>query len=483
MTDFSNISAVPRRGSSGPGFDLRPSEDYMALLLTCTLPPRNIEIIVGRIRNELGDLGINTEDRLEEALARFHKAVPQGPHLENVVLLEGSPPTPPIDETIRWSGNYLAKGFVIDPETGRADYRRKVADVSVSSGQVLAEIIPGQPGKNGHDVFGRTVPPRAPRPVVIHEGKNVRFDPARRSYSAGVSGRIRYVDKVLSVDDVLRVAGDAGLRTGNINHPGALVVGRDIQCDTEVIASGDIDVGENIEDATVESGGNITVQGGISCKVKGTIKVAGNLHARFVRNAVIEAGGDIYIDREINQCQIRTRGAVIVKQGRIVGGSIIALKGIETGDLGSDACIPTELTVGKDYTMETLIAEKRAAVESAKSIVLKLRDAVAPLRSKRDSLSPPMKQKLALMLDELQKREVVFAGLEKELDRLFRSIQAAATNQIYVHGKIYPDNLVQVGAQIKKIKETVNGPLRVGLKEGKLGFFRLKENEGLQSSQ
>jgi hypothetical protein len=87
------------------------------------------------------------------------------------------------------------------------------------------------------------------------------------------------------------------------------------------------------------------------------------------------------------------------------------------------------------------------------------------------------------MLDELQKREVVFAGLEKELDRLFRSIQAAATNQIYVHGKIYPDNLVQVGAQIKKIKESVNGPLRVGLKEGKLGFFRLKENEGLQSSQ
>ena len=482
MTDFSNPSAHARRGTSGPGFDRRPSEDYMALLLTCTLPPRNIDIIVGRIRNELGDLGISTEERMNEALERFHKAVPQGPHLENVVLLEGMPPAPPLDESIRWNGNFLAKGFVVDPETGKADYRRKVADVSVTSGQVLAEIIPGQPGKNGHDVFGRVVPPRAPRAVAIHEGKNVRFEPGRRSYTAGVSGRIRFVEKVLSVDDVFRVDGDAGLRTGNINHPGALIVGRDIQCDTEIVASGDIDVGENIEDATVESGGNITVQGGISCKVKGTIKVAGNLHARFIRNAVIEAGGDIFIDREINQCHIRTRGAVIVKHGRIVGGSIIALKGIETGDLGSDACIPAEIIVGKDYTMETLIAEKRAAVESSKSVVLKLLDAVAPLRSKRDSLTPPMKQKLALMLDELQKREVVYAGLEKELDRLFRSIQAAATNQIYVHGKIYPDNLVQVGAQIKKIKESVNGPLRVGLKEGKLGFFRLKENEGLQSS-
>lgn len=480
MTDIPNTPVPHRRGTSGPGFDLRPSDDYLTLLLTCTLPPRNIDIIVGRIRNELGDLGITSEERIAEALARFEKAVPRGPHLENVVLLEGMPPAPPIDETIRWSGNFLAKGFVIDPETGRADYRRKVADVSVVNGQVLAEIVPGQPGKNGHDVFGRVVPPRAPRPVVIHEGKNVRFDPMRRNFTALVSGRIRFVSKVLSVDDVLHVDGSAGLRTGNINHPGALIVSRDIQSDTEVIATGDIDVGENIEDAIVESGGNLTVQGGISCKVKGTIKVAGNLHARFMRNVVIECGGDIYVDREINQCHIRTRGAVIAKHGRIVGGSIIALKGVETGDLGSDACIPTELTVGKDYTMETLIAEKKAAVESAKVVVLKLREAVAPLRSKRDSLSPPMRQKLAMMQDELQKREATFAGLEKDLDRLFRSIQAAATNQIFVHGKIFPDNTIQVGAQLKKIKERVNGPLRVGLKDGKLGFFRLKENEGLQ---
>jgi hypothetical protein len=91
-----------------------------------------------------------------------------------------------------------------------------------------------------------------------------------------------------------------------------------------------------------------------------------------------------------------------------------------------------------------------------------------------------MKQQLAMMQEELEKREASFAKLEKELDRLFRSIQAAATNQIYIHGKIYPDNTIQVGAQLKKIKERVNGPLRVGLKDGKLGFFRLKGNEGLQ---
>jgi uncharacterized protein (DUF342 family) len=479
MTDLPNTPVLHRRGSGGPGFDLRPSDDYMTLLLTCTLPPRTIEIIVGRIRNELGDLGISSEERIAEALARFEKAVPHGPQLEDVVLLEGMPPVPPIDESIRWSGNFLAKGFVVDPATGRADYRRKLADVSVASGQMLAEIIPGQPGKNGQDVFGRVVPPRAPRPVVIHEGKNVRFDPIQRSFTATVSGRIRFVGKVLSVDDVLHVDGSAGLRTGNINHPGALIVSRDIQSDTEVIATGDIDVGENIEDATVESSGNLTVQGGISCKVKGTINVAGNVHARFMRNATVEAGGDIYVDREINQCHIRTRGAVIVKSGRIVGGSIIALKGVETCDLGSDACIPTELTVGKDYTMEALIAEKKAAVESAKSVVLKLRDAVAPLRSKRESLSPPMRQKLAMMQEELERREVSFATVEKELNRLFRSIQAAASNQIYVHGKIYPDNTIQVGAQLKKIKECVNGPLRVGLKDGKLTFFRLKNNEGL----
>lgn len=481
MNDFSNTAATTKRSATGPGFDLRPSEDYMALLLTCTLPPRNIEIIIGRIRNELGDLGINDDDRVNEALARFQKAVPNGPHLENIVLLEGFPPAPPIDESIRWNGNFLEKGFVVDPVTGKADYRRKIADVSVTQGQLLAEIVPGQPGKNGHDVFGRVVPPRDPRPVKIHEGKNVGYSPAGRCFTAEVSGRIRFVADVLSVDDVFKIEGNVGLRTGNINHPGALIITRDIQTQSEVIASGDIDVGESIEDAVVESGGNLTVQGGISFKERGLIKVAGNLHARFIRNAIIEAGGDVYVEREINQCQIRTRGSVIVSQGRIVGGSILALRGIETGDLGSDACIPSELTVGKDYTMESVIAEKRALVESSKAIVLKLRDAVAPLRTKRDSLSPPMKLKLAQMLDELQKRESVFAAQERELEGLFRSIHAAANNQIFVQGRIFPDNLVQVGAQVKKIKEKVAGPLKMALRDGKLVFLKLKPGESLNN--
>lgn len=482
MTDYTNVPAINRRSSGGPGFDLRPSEDYMSLLLSCTLPPRNIEIIVGRIRSELGDLGINTEERIGEALARFEKAVPQGPQLENVVLLEGFPPTPPVDEVIRWNGNFLEKGFVVDPVTGRADYRRKIADVSVTQGQLLAEILPSVPGKNGHDVFGRVVPPREPRPAKIHEGKHVRYNAATRSFTAEVNGRIRYVADVLSVDDVFKIEGNVGLRTGNIDHPGALIVTGDIQSQSEVKATGDIDVGENIEDAVVESGGNLTVHGGISFKERGVIKVAGNLHARFIRNANIEAGGDVYIDRELNQCHIRTRGAVIVKQGRIVGGSIIALRGIETIDLGSDACIPAELTTGKDHTLESAIAEKRAALESAKSVVLKLREAVAPLRAKRDSLTPPMKQKLALMQEELQKREVQLATQERELEGLFRNIHAAAVNHIYIHGRLHPENLLQVGAQVKKIREGVGGPLRASLKDGKLVLIKLKPGENLSSA-
>lgn len=482
MSNSIEPPGVGKRGTSGPGFELRPTDDYMAVLLSCTVPPRQPELLVARVRNELADMGVDSEMRMEEAIARLEETLPAGPHLEDIVLLEGTPPISPVDEAITWKGNFHAKGFVVDPETGRADYRRKVADVSVEQHQLLAEVIPGVPGKNGQDVFGRVVPPREPRPAKTREGKNVRYDPAQRAYYAETSGRIRYVGGVLFVDDVFRVTGDVGLRTGNINHPGALEVTRDIQSGSEVRAAGDIDVGENIEDATVESGGNIMVGGGISCKERGIIKVAGDLHARFIRNADIEAGGDIYIDREINQCHIKTRGAVILKQGRIVGGSVIALGGIETADLGSDACIPAFLTVGKDYTMETAVAEKRAALESARVLVLKLRDAVAPLKAKRDALTAGLTYRLSQLQEELQKREDVFQTLDRELNEIFAATHAAANYQILVHGKVYPDNLIQVGAQVKKIKDAVPGPLRIGLKQGKLAFFRLKPNENLQSN-
>jgi len=454
----------------------------MAIVLSCTVPPRDTEILVARIRNELADLGIDTEERMNAAMHRFEQALPSGPHLEDVVLLEGVPPGPPTDELIIWNGNFHAKGFVIDPNTGRADYRRKIADVSVEAEQLLAEVQPGRPGKNGQDVFGRIVLPREPRPAKIREGKNVRFDPVARTYHAETSGRIRFVAGILSVDDVFHVAGDVGLRTGNISHPGALIVTRDIQAGAKVVATGDVDVGENIEDAEVETGGSLTVHGGISCKERGMIRVAGNLHARFLRNADLEVGGDLYIDREINQCHIKTRGAVVVTQGRIVGGSIVALRGVETGDLGSEACIPCELTVGKDYTMESIVNEKKAMLEAAKQILLKLRDAVAPLRAKQHALTPPLKQRLVEMQSELEKRENDYQDLEKSLDEVYRTTRASANNRIYVHRKIYPDNLIQIGAQVKRIKDSVPGPMRVGLKKGKLAFFRLKDGETLQDT-
>lgn len=478
MSENSNTPAN-RRAASGPKFDVRTTEDFMAIVLSCTVPPRTPEILVARIRNEMADLGVESDAQLDEAIARYKAAIPSGPHLEDIILLEGVPPTSPIDESIKWNGNFHAKGFVVDPHTGKADYRRKLADVSVAQDQLLAEIIPAVPGESGKDVFGRMVPPRAPRPAKIREGKNVRFEPTERCFYAETAGRIRYVGGVLFVDDVFRVAGDVGLRTGNINHPGALVVSRDILSGAEVIALGDIDVGENIEDATVESGGNITVHGGISCKERCLIKVAGDLHARYIRNVDIEAGGDIFIEREINQCNIKARGAVSVRNGRIVGGSILALRGIETGDLGSDACIPATLTVGKDFTMENTLAEKRATLESSRQLVLKLRDAVAPLRAKKHALTPALKQRLVQLLDELSKREAEFQTVDRELNDIFRDTHAAAKYRILVHGKIYPDNMVQVGAQSKKIKDGVPGPVRVGLKQGKLAFFRMKENESL----
>ena len=472
-------STATKRSTSTPGFDLRLSDDYMTLLLSCTLPPRNPELVVGRVRAEMVDLGFEDEKSIQEAVTRLEKAIPHGPQLEDIVLLEGMPPTPPVDESITWGGNFHAKGFTVDPVTGRADYRRKIADVSVRRDQLLAEIVPGSEGQNGHDVFGRVVPPRAPRAARIREGKNVRFAMGSSQFFATESGRIRYVGGTLSVDDVFHIKGDAGLRTGNIDHPGALVVGRDIQSDTEVRATGDIDVGENIEDAIVESGGNITVVGGISCKEKCTIRVAGNLHARFVRNAHIDAGGDIYIDSEINQCVIRTRGSVIVANGRIVGGSIIALRGVETGSLGSEACIPGEVTVAKDYTMEGTLVKKRAELESAREVVMKLRQAVAPLRAKRDSLPPRLQEQLVQLTAELKKREAAFKKVESELNTIFQATRQAAVPHVYVHDTVFPDNVVQIGAQVKKIKDQVQGPLRMSLKKGKFGVFKLKDHESL----
>jgi uncharacterized protein (DUF342 family) len=450
------------------------TDDRLEVRVNCTIPVNGTADEVKRVRAELVEIGISDEAMLEEASQRLEAAAATSLKLEEVVLLEGVPPVPPVDGTIEWKGDFHKDGFVVDSKTDLIDYRQPAAERSVSEGQALARVIPPVPGKDGVDVLGRTIEPRSPHPARIKEGTNVRFEPGEDTYYAKENGRIRYVGGRLSVDTVFKITGNVGLKSGNINHPGALVVNQDIQSGSKVDAAGDIDVGGCLEDAEVSTGGNLTVRGGIAGRTQCKIKVAGTLRANFLQNATIEAGGDVIVTHEIDQCTISALGAVVIPDGRIVGGEVNALAGIEARQLGSTACVTTILITGKDKRIETRIKEKQDELKTLNETRKKFDDKLAPLRRRISTLQGKAKEQVALLIQGARKLDIQAEGFQRQLDAIFEESRRARDKKILVHQQIFPGVKVHIGPMSSTVQSELRGAVKVEIKNKEIRFSKPK---------
>ncbi len=75
------------------------------------------------------------------------------------------------------------------------------------------------------------------------------------------------------------------------------------------------------------------------------------INAKYIDGGDIQADKDIVVEREIINSTLHTFGAVVVPKGRIVGGEIVALRGIYVGRAGSKSYTPTLLVAGEDFSV------------------------------------------------------------------------------------------------------------------------------------
>ncbi len=120
----------------------------------------------------------------------------------------------------------------------------------------------------------------------------------------------------------------------------------DIAVTMEVRVTGDVVVNGTIEAALVEAGGSVTVKGGIIGMAEALQDAAATAHrphrlwrhaeAKFIENAIISAGKDVEVEREIRQSSIAAGGSVLVgppntQQSAITGGQTRALNAVRAG--------------------------------------------------------------------------------------------------------------------------------------------------------
>ncbi len=462
--------------STEPPFTLRLAENRMALYFTGVVLPESKDQLMSQVSGELIRLGLGGGSQLVQASRRLDEALANGQSdLHDYILLQGAPPLPPKEASLEWAANFFESGYVVDPSTGLADYRRRLGRLSVAEGEHLATLIPAEAGVDGQDLMGHSVPAARPKPFRVRAGANVRFDEAEGKYFATRDGRIRFTGSALIVDDVFTVSGSVNLKTGHIKHPGTLLVSVNIESEAEVETQGDIEVNGIVENSVITTTGTLLVHGGITGGPRCKIRAEGGVHAQFIRNADIESNGDVIAEHEIDQSIIKTRGTVAVLHGRIVGGEIMALGGIEADQIGSEAYVRTNLSAGEDYRLKELTAKRETELESRRDALRKISERLAPLKERSRNLPPRLRELATTLLNEASKINEAIREAQKELDAARADSATRMRKEVYIRREIYPDAFFFIPPLNMLVRDHVDGPVKVVIQEGDIHLVQTRE--------
>lgn len=396
-------------------YRLQVTEDKMAVLLDGELPVELLDLTAQAIHDELVDMGIHEPPSAEVLERRLKIATKESPELQGWVILKGKPSVPPVDGKIEWAGDFFNPGFVVDEDTGAIDFRQRAAQVSVEEGQLLARIYKSHEGEEGRDVFGNAITVRKAKQLRLRLGSNVRRDDEEGAIYSEKNGRIRWNNNLVYVDEVLTVTGSVGLETGHISHPGALVVQEDVLEGAEVRTNGDIEVRGVVEAALIRTKGNLTVRGGITRARNPGIEVAGHVHAKFILDSNIRAGGDIVVEKEIVNSTAEAGGKITMPRGRVVGGEVKSFGNITVGQAGSEGSVPTTLLAGN---AEKILA-RQIEIDALREELAKKRVELKELGPMDQTSGESVKRKVhSDLLAKVAKMEKALQVMENELEQI-----------------------------------------------------------------
>ena len=268
-------------------------------------------------------------------------------------------------------------------EDATVDFRELGNLLLVAPGDSLMRRIPARPGTEGRTVTGKVLP--APTPMDIAYAKDLtgvavdEHDPDL--LRAAIAGVPALRPNGVVVNPVVEVQA-VDLASGNIDFDGNLRVKGDIKAGMVVRVRADVVVMGTVEAANITVGGNLVVHGGIvggsstrtsSVDTERLAKVecGGSVQALFINHALVTAGQDVRVEREIFNSDVAAGHAVMVgasdSQGSIIGGRTRALRCIQAAILGSMAGTPTEVQVGvnpnADSQRQALDRERRRLEE------------------------------------------------------------------------------------------------------------------------
>ena len=342
-----------------------------------------VEISLGDIKELLAKRGIKYGIVDDTVITEYlNRPIQKNPWK----IAEGKTPEPAQDAEVKYYFDTDPSKIGTLKKGGIIDFKDRGETPQVKKGDLVAEKIPGIDGAPGIDVFDHPIPGPKPKDVKLRCGKGAEKSEDGLKVLAKLDGRpeISVVGK-LSVWSELKISGDVGLETGNIDFAGSIDVSGSVQDGFRV--RGRRLSAKEILRAEIDIAGDIVVVGGI---IGAHIKTSGNVRAKHVNASHIDAKGDVVVENEVLNSRIESSGACLIKRCKILSSSISAKKGIEVYEIGSDTSNPCTLVVGLDERTSNEIDSIKEQITLKREEQEKHQTRIDKLRNESDSLDKGM---------------------------------------------------------------------------------------------
>jgi uncharacterized protein (DUF342 family) len=337
--------------------------------------------------------GVMDDPQIEEYLKQLSE------HFEPLLIAKGQAVRPGVDETVKYyfdADQDMVAGTIEDD--GSIDFRDRGHIALVNQGDVLAEIIPGQEGQAGINVFGQEIP--APKPVTIklHAGKGTNLVEDGQKILASSDGQPKLsIDGILSVYGEMKIDGDIGYRTGHVEFDGNVLVAGKIQEGFKVKCN-NLTAAELLG-ADVRSTGHLKILGGI---IGARIMAEGDIKATYIKGARIKTYGNIIVEKEIIDSDIEISGSCRLPRGKVIASRVSARRGILANEVGTEVSKPCKLKAGSADHINREISGFKEAINQRKETLVNLRQKIDDLDKAEQKMLPQISE-----IAQIQDRSIV----------------------------------------------------------------------------
>jgi hypothetical protein len=429
----------PAVGAATANVGFRVSVDRMRLFFSCDFDVLNLPGLYEQIATQLAGRGIVfTPDRASFDQMKAEALQVEAPRVTDFLLVSGEEAVEPQDGRLEWSRDYFDTHYPVDPKTGEIDFKNRVGNPSVSEGDLVVKVFPAKPGRPGKDLYGTSLPVRPPVAPRFIPTANVKWDEEAGGYRAVCPGRLSFRDHTLRIDPVLRIRGDVSTGTGNIQHNGSVFIQGDVDGGYSVQATGDIEIRGMVYAARINCGGNLAIAGGVNGNSCASIEVRGSVHAKFILNSTVRSHGEVVVEKEIYRSQVETAGEVKVRSGRIVGGEVVAARGITVRQAGSGSDPRTILAIRPDREILAGIQNLKKRVAESSIHLRALRQLLRDHMDQEALFSDAGKRKLAETAAAAAQLEEWIAAWSEEIRTTVHKLEEDQGAVIRVEQRLYP---------------------------------------------